>query len=62
MDKTDKLTVVEQEGADGYVKIDRYNADTVNRIADLYGDILAAWGENPAREGLLKTSESVAKS
>lgn len=62
MDKTDKLTVVEQEGADGYVKIDRYNADTVNRIADHYGDILAALGENPAREGLLKTPERVAKS
>ncbi|MFB5945506.1 GTP cyclohydrolase I FolE [Albibacterium sp. RHL897] len=44
------------------MKIDRYNVDTVNRIADHYGDILAALGEDPKREGLLKTPERVAKS
>lgn len=62
MDKTDKAIIVEQEDTEGYIKIDRYNVDTVNRIADHYGDILAALGEDPKREGLLKTPERVAKS
>src|SRR5690606_37482244 len=47
---------------DGYVKIDHYNGDGVNRIADHYSDILKALGEDPARDGLLKTPERVAKS
>ena len=62
MNKTDKIITSEGEGVDGYVKIDRYNVDTVNRIAEHYGDILAALGEDPNREGLLKTTERVAKS
>ncbi|WP_375557043.1 GTP cyclohydrolase I FolE [Albibacterium profundi] len=62
MDKTDKEIIVEQADTEGYMKIDRYNVDTVNRIADHYGDILAALGEDPKREGLLKTPERVAKS
>jgi len=46
---------------DGYVKIDRYNPDKVAGIANHYQDILAKIGENPHREGLLKTPERVAK-
>ncbi|GGH10097.1 GTP cyclohydrolase I FolE [Sphingobacterium alkalisoli] len=49
------------EELDGYVKIDQYNTQHVERIADHYKDILAALGENPNREGLLKTPERVAK-
>lgn len=62
MNNTDKAIVDKQEEAGGYVKIDRYNVDTVNRIADHYSDILAALGEDPKREGLIKTPERVAKS
>lgn len=62
MDKTDRTIIGEEEETEGYVKIDRYNVDTVNRIADHYGDILKTLGENPEREGLLKTPERVAKS
>lgn len=50
-----------EEEIDGYVKIDRYNPEKINRIAAHYTDILEALGENPAREGLLKTPERVAK-
>lgn len=49
------------ESIDGYVKIDRYNPEKVDRIADHYSDILAALGEDPNRQGLLKTPERVAK-
>lgn len=62
MDKIDKAVTDPIEDTEGYVKIDRYNVDTVNRIADHYGDILSALGEDPKREGLLKTPERVAKS
>src|SRR5690606_25708854 len=50
-----------EEEIDGYVKIDRYNPEKVDRIAKHYGDILEALGENPCREGLIKTPERVAK-
>ncbi|MEO7726685.1 MAG: GTP cyclohydrolase I FolE [Burkholderiales bacterium] len=47
--------------AQGYAKIDHYNADTVQRIAGNYHDVLLALGEDPEREGLVKTPERVAK-
>jgi GTP cyclohydrolase I len=46
---------------DGYQKIDRYNLKVVNEIASKYRTILSDIGENPSREGLLKTPERVAK-
>lgn len=49
------------ENLDSYQKIDQYNDDTVTRIADHYSDILEALGEDPKREGLIKTPERVAK-
>ncbi len=51
----------EEEEFEGYLKIDRYNADKIGRIADHYTDILSHLGEDPTREGLLKTPERVAK-
>ncbi|MVN21331.1 GTP cyclohydrolase I FolE [Mucilaginibacter arboris] len=50
-----------EEEQDGYVKIDRYNPDTISKIAEHYQDILNLLGENPQREGVLKTPERVAK-
>lgn len=49
------------EELDGYKKIDQYNEEHVHRIAHHYSDILEALGENPNREGLIKTPERVAK-
>jgi GTP cyclohydrolase I len=45
----------------GYIKIDRYNVAKTDSIAHHYRDILGQLGENPEREGLLKTPERVAK-
>lgn len=49
------------EELEGYKKIDQYNTDQVERIASHYNDILDAIGEDPNREGLIKTPERVAK-
>ena len=51
----------EEEETEGYLKIDRYNPEKITRIADHYTHILTELGEDPLREGLLKTPERVAK-
>jgi len=45
----------------GYQKIERYDDDKINGVAVHYKDILTQLGEDPAREGLVKTPERVAK-
>ncbi len=62
MDIQHNPTLNENDKIEGYKKIDRYNEETVGRIAGHYGDILTAMGEDPNREGLLKTPERIAKS
>ena len=59
MNKFDHLD--EEEILNGYTKVDRYNQDKIDDIASHYAAILPQLGEDPAREGLLKTPERVAK-
>lgn len=51
----------DEEEDNGYIKIDRYNESKIASVAHHYKDILAKIGENPNREGLVKTPERVAK-
>lgn len=59
MNKYDHLD--EEETINGYTKIDRYNPEKIENIAQHYNEILIEMGEDPTREGLLKTPERVAK-
>jgi GTP cyclohydrolase I len=45
----------------GYKKIDQYNDKLVDSISDMYKNILDDMGENPSREGLIKTPVRAAK-
>ncbi|MCJ8210635.1 GTP cyclohydrolase I FolE [Mucilaginibacter sp. RS28] len=49
------------EGVQNYRKIDRYNPELITSLSAHYQDILQQIGEDPNREGLLKTPERVAK-
>ncbi|MET4081035.1 GTP cyclohydrolase I [Pedobacter sp. UYP30] len=53
---------MDSETVDGYLKIDRYDEGRVATLAAVYKDVLAQLGEDPNREGLIKTPERVAKS
>jgi len=45
----------------GYKKVDQYNHKLVDSISDMYKNILDDVGENPSREGLIKTPVRAAK-
>ena len=51
----------EEEPSFGYQKIEQYNEAKTNALAVHYKDVLAQIGEDPEREGLIKTPERVAK-
>jgi GTP cyclohydrolase I len=51
----------EENSMDGYTKIDQYNQEKIKSLSDAYTTILNQLGEDPSREGLLKTPERVAK-
>lgn len=48
-------------GNEGYIKIDKYDQKKIDKIASHYKNIISEIGEDPNREGLLKTPERVAK-
>ncbi|MDD2191959.1 MAG: GTP cyclohydrolase I FolE [Bacteroidales bacterium] len=45
----------------GYTKTERYNPETLSKLAHHYKEILSLIGENSSREGLLDTPMRVAK-
>jgi GTP cyclohydrolase I len=47
--------------SDGFKRVDDYNDEKVTAISSVYGEVLKNLGEDPGREGLLKTPERVAK-
>lgn len=50
------------ENLDGYCRIDQYDAERTAKLQEHYKAILELLGEDPSREGLLKTPERMAKS
>jgi GTP cyclohydrolase I len=51
----------EENVMDGYARVENYNPDSIRRIGGHYREILRDVGEDPDREGLVKTPERVAK-
>ena len=50
-----------QNNMDGYEKIEQYNSEKIESLKGRFKDVLDLLGENPEREGLVKTPERVAK-
>ena len=47
--------------ATNYIREERYDEERIEKLAYHYREILALLGEDPEREGLIKTPERVAK-
>jgi GTP cyclohydrolase I len=53
--------MAQENEMNGYAKIDRYDTAAVERMAQMYRGVLEELGEDPQREGLVKTPERAAK-
>ena len=53
--------MIDENMLDGYEKIDLYNPEKIEKLKNHYSEIIKLLGEDPAREGLLKSPERVAK-
>ncbi|HAQ65630.1 MAG TPA: GTP cyclohydrolase I FolE [Bacteroidales bacterium] len=54
--------MINDNSLEGYKKIDKYNYETIDKLAFHYREILKLIGEDVTREGLLDTPQRVAKS
>ena len=61
MIKENHIPQPDDDDIEGYTKIDRYNPDLISNLSAHYSEVLKHIGEEPGREGLLKTPERVAK-
>lgn len=52
---------IRENGMEGYERNEKYNPEIIDSLSKKYHTILKEIGENPDREGLLKTPERVAK-
>lgn len=57
----DDDNMIDENNLNGYLKIDQYNQEKIKSLSDAYLSILKDIGEDPDREGLLKTPERVSK-
>ena len=53
--------MAQENEMNGYAKIDRYDGPKVERMSERVRGLLEELGEDPSREGLVKTPERVAK-
>ncbi len=53
--------MLEHNEMNGYSKIDQYNPAAIERMAEQFRAVITELGEDPEREGLIKTPERVAK-
>ncbi len=53
-------STLNNEGSN-YSKIEKYDTETTNQLIDHYSEIIRILGEDPDREGLVKTPQRVAK-
>ncbi len=53
--------MLEENEMDGYAKIDQFNPRQIDSLAHHFKEIIRELGEDPEREGLVKTPERVAK-
>lgn len=60
-EKDFRLEMARENEMDGYEKMDLYNQQTLDKLGYHYYEILKLIGEDPEREGLLKTPQRVAK-
>jgi GTP cyclohydrolase IA len=56
-----RATDPDDDDVEGYMKIDRYNEALISNLSAHYKDVLGLIGEDPEREGLLKTPERISK-
>jgi GTP cyclohydrolase I len=53
---------IPDKNSDGYVKVDNYHDESIEKLSHHYSEIIKLIGEDVGREGLLKTPERVSKS